>query len=67
MNILSCDQVTPISEFRKSPFIASGQRAICVLKDGKPAFYTLNQLRYAQLLKIERDFNEMISGKKLPF
>lgn len=67
MKILSCDLTTQISEFRKSPYIANGQRAICVLKDGKPAFYTLNQPRYAQLLRIEREFNELVSGKKLPF
>lgn len=67
MKILSCDLATPISEFRKSPYIANGQKAICVLKDGRPAFYTLNQLRYAQLLRIEKEFNEMVSGKKLPF
>ena len=67
MKILSCDQVTPISEFRKKPFIASGHKAICILKDGKPVFYTINQLRYAQLLKIEEEFNIMIKTKNLPF
>lgn len=62
MQFLENDKIISISEFRKKPIVASDEKAMCILKDNKDAFYCLNKLRYAQLLRIEKEFNEMIKG-----
>ena len=58
MKALESELIFTISEFRKTPIIASSKKSITVLKDGKPAFYCLNPSRYEQLLSIEKKFNE---------
>lgn len=60
MQFLESDKILPISEFRKKPIVASNEKAMCILKDNKDVFYCLNRLRYAQLLRIEKEFNKMI-------
>ena len=64
--ILLSKNVTCISELKKNPSALKENLDTCVLSHNKPIYYTVNPLRYAQLLRIEREFNEMISSKKLP-
>ena len=59
MQFLENDKILSISEFRKKPIIATNEKAMCILKDNRDAFYCLNRLRYAQLLRAEKRLKEM--------
>lgn len=63
MQFLENEKILSISEFRKKPIIASNEKAMCILKDNKDVFYCLNRLRYAQLLRAEKELNKLVSSR----
>ncbi|WVH13591.1 antitoxin [Acinetobacter phage vB_AbaM_fThrA] len=62
MQILS-ENVTCISELKKNPSAVKSNIDTCVLSHNKPVYYTVNPLRYAQLLRAEKELNDI--SKKL--
>lgn len=50
-----------ISELKKDPTQLIGKSDVCVIKYGKPVFHTVAPLRYEQLLRAERELNDLAS------
>jgi len=58
--ILLSKNVTCISELKKNPSAIKDNLDTCVLSHNKPVYYTVNPLRYAQLLRAEKELNDLV-------
>lgn len=58
MLILS-ENVTCISELKKNPSAVKNNTDTCVLSHNKPAYYTVNPTRFAELLEAEQKLKEL--------
>jgi len=57
--ILLSNNITCISELKKNPSAIKDNLDTCVLSHNKPVYYTVNPSRYAELLKAEKENNDL--------
>ena len=61
--IILSENVTCISELKKNPSAVKENIDTCVLSHNKPVYYIVNPLRYAQLLRAEKELNDLASKR----
>ena len=61
--IILSQNITSISELKKNPSAVKSNVDTCVMSHNKPAYYTVSPLRYAQLLRAEKELNDIASKR----
>ena len=57
--MLLSHSIVPVTDFRKHPFMKDGDDVMAVMKNNKPEYYCVSPLRLAQLLRAERELNDL--------
>lgn len=57
--MLNVDSIIAITDFRKNPFINSESKTMAVMKNNKPEYYCVSPGYYAELLKAEKENNDL--------
>lgn len=61
--MLLSNSIIAITDFRKNPFMNDGENLMAVMKNNKPEYYCISPLKLAQLLRAEKELND-ISSKR---
>ena len=59
--MLLTNSIIAVTDFRKHPFMNKGEETMAVMKNNKPAYYTVSPERMEQLIKAEEKLKELNS------